>query len=104
MSTLELIIIISLVAELGNLALLTLLVRIYWDNYKAIRSKFAVGLMFFASAFLLKSILTVAALFAFTFLSVSHADLEANLGLIAPLPLAIIEFIALAFLYKVTRE
>lgn len=104
MSTLELIIIVSLVAELGNLVLLTLLVRIYWQNYKEIHSKFAVGLMFFASAFLLKSILTIATLFVFAILSTSHIDFEANLGIIAPLPLAIIEFIALAFLYKVTRE
>ena len=98
------IIIISLVAELGNLVLLTLLVRIYWQNYKEIRSKFAVGLMFFASAFLLKSILTVTTLFVFAIQSTSHIDFDANPGIIAPLPLAIIEFIALAFLYKVTRD
>ena len=104
MSTLELIIIVSLLAEFGNLVLLTLLLRIYWDNYKALSSKFAFGLMFFASAFLLKSLLTVAALFAFALLSRPPFDVDANLGLIAPLPLTMIEFAALAFLYKVTRE
>jgi hypothetical protein len=91
--------------EIVNICLLLGLLYVYWGSYKQVKSKFAIGLLFFASTFLLKSILFV------TFLSIfvlggfqDIPDGKGNGGPFGFFLLNIIECIALAILFKITWE
>lgn len=47
---------LDIAISLGNIVLLILLLYIYWDNYKKIKSVFTLGLMIFAGLLLLQNI------------------------------------------------
>jgi len=96
---------VAVAAEIANICLLLGLVYVYWGSYKQVKSKFAIGLLFFASTFLLKSILFVTILSIFVlggFQGITDGGGKGNpFGLFL---LSIIECIALSILFKITWE
>lgn len=86
---------LDIVVSLGNILLLILLLYVYWDNYRKIKSSFTLGLIIFAGLLLLQNILFT------SFLLFHPAFQVSDLGV--PLfILNITEFLALAILLVVT--
>ncbi len=89
------------IVEIVNVCLLLGLLYVYWGNYKKIKSELSIGLLFFASVFLLKSILFIIGIIVLAsrvdtpFTSDGH-------GVPAIFLLNTIEMIALAILFKIT--
>lgn len=50
---------ISSIIGIGDICLLLALLKIYWQNYKEMKSKFTMGLLFFVSVLLLQTIFLV---------------------------------------------
>ncbi|UTB32305.1 MAG: hypothetical protein NKF70_12535 [Methanobacterium sp. ERen5] len=85
---------IAAIIGIGNIILLANLFYIYWQNYKEIRSKFNLGLIFFAAFLLLQSLfLTLSILF--------HGGFGRGEGVLLAINNLIL-FIALSILLKVT--
>lgn len=49
---------IYLLATIGNVVLLVILLYLFWQSYRAVRSKFALGLVIFALILLVDAILS----------------------------------------------
>lgn len=85
---------IAAIIGIGNITLLLGLSYIYWRNYGEIKSKFNLGLIFFALFLLLQSVfLTLSILF--------HGGFARGPGLLLAINNLIL-FIALSILLKVT--
>ena len=50
---------ISSIIGIGDVCLLVALLNIYWKNYKEMKSKFTMGLLFFVSVLLLQTIFLI---------------------------------------------
>jgi hypothetical protein len=94
------VVLIPLGIELVNLALLLVLMRIFWVNYRRLRSAFTRGLLLFVIAFFLKSLLTVG---YFGFFLYNYGPSEHGSGIL-PFAFNVFESIALLLIIKVTRE
>lgn len=82
------------VIGIGNICLLLVLFKIYWQNYKEIKSKFNLGLIFFALFLLAQSLfLTMSIIF--------HGGFSPGSGVLLIINNAIL-FIALSILLKIT--
>ena len=81
---------ISSIIGIGDIGLLLALLHIYWKNYKEMKSKFTMGLLFFVSVLLLQTIFLI--LSTFFRPEVSHILIVYN----------VMMFIALSVLLKVT--
>ncbi len=85
---------IAAIIGIGNVCLLLVLFKIYWQNYREIKSKFNLGLLFFAAFLILQSV----------FLAVSivlHGGFSRGTGVILIINNAIL-FAALSILLKIT--
>lgn len=79
---------------IGNICLLLVLFRIYWQNYREIKSKFNLGLIFFALFLLAQGFfMTISILF--------HGGFGRGVGLLLVINNLIL-FVALSILLKVT--
>ena len=94
----------ALAIEIVILCLLLGLLYVYWGSYKKVKSKFTIGLIFFASTFLLKSIILIALILAFIMFPFPHVINGSDGG--PPIALVflvnIIECIALSILLKIS--
>lgn len=84
----------ALIIELANVGLLSGLLHLYIKSYRHIKIGFTIGLVLFALALLIKSISTI------IFLMI---DSEAFIGRSVYIG-GVIEFIALAILFKITWD
>jgi len=96
---------VVLAVEIANICLLIGLLSIYWGSYKQLKSKFTIGLLFFASTFLIKSVLFVAGLLilslgGFHWVPDGGSDHAPSFLFL----LNAIECVALAILLKITWE
>ena len=85
---------IAAVIGVANISLLLVLFYVYWQSYKEIKSKFNLGLIFFAAFLIVQSL----------FLSVSilfHGGFSRGSGVILIINNAIL-FVALSILLKIT--
>ena len=99
------ILLVVAIAEIVNISLLLGLLYVYWGNYKEAKSKFSIGLLFFASTFLVKSILFLIGILVFISGIISPmAENDDGHGITFLFLLNIIECIALAILFKITWE
>ena len=86
---------LDIIVALGNIVLLLLLLYVYWDNYKKIKSRFTLGLIMFAGILLLQNLIFTSLLLFGPIFQI------AELGL----PLFIVnitEFLALLILFIIT--
>ena len=86
----------SLAFGLANIILLVGLIYVYWGSYKEIKSGYTVGLLFFASIFLIQTVVLTAVI-AFI---VGH--LENWFGFLGIFTVVFLEFIALSILLKIS--
>lgn len=100
----EIIWLVSIAIELVNLLLLLVLTRLFWNNYRRLRSPFTKGLLLFSSAFFLKSLITIGYLGAVRYVIRDLNITQVSPPLIVPLAFNIFECIALVALLSVTRE
>jgi hypothetical protein len=88
---------LGLVAVVINIILLSMLLYIYLENYRKLKSKFTAGLIFFASIFLIQNVLWI-------FFIVFVRDMRTpGMGL-PNFILTIVETIGLGILLKITWE
>lgn len=93
----------ALAIEIVILCLLLGLLYVYWGSYKKVKSKFTIGLIFFTSTFLLKSILLIAIIIAFIIFPFPYvADGHGGPPIALVFLVNIIECIALAILLKIS--
>jgi hypothetical protein len=87
----NILIIVSKILGIGNIFLLTGLLSLYWRSYRGMKSKYTLGLVFFASFFLLQTIALVIALFFIKWFVTAFF-------------IVLLEFIALSILLKISWE
>jgi len=90
-----------------NVILLIGLLYAYWKTYKQIRSKFTIGLLYFASFLLLQNIaITIASAIPLILPLVPYHVSDYDLGRphIVLFFINLIQLIALIILYKITTE
>jgi len=87
----NILIIVSKILGIGNIFLLTGLLSLYWRSYRGMKSKYTLGLVFFASIFLLQTIALVIALFFIKWFVTAFF-------------IVLLEFIALSILLKISWE
>jgi hypothetical protein len=108
MTTDEWMILTVAVVEFVNICLLLGLISVYWRNYRKVKNEFSIGLLFFSSTFLLKSILFLVLLGVFLIGGFGEAlhitEGEGGRGPFALFLLDALECVALAFLFKITWE
>lgn len=100
-------IIISVAVGTANVILLIGLLYAYWKTYKQVRSKFTIGLLYFASFLLLQNIaITLAAAVPLVLPLVPYHIPDYDLGRphIALFFINLIQLVALSILYKITKE
>lgn len=89
------------IVEMVNICLLLGLLYVYWNNYKKVKSEFSIGLLFFASVFLLKSVLLIIGIIVWA-LGVNTPFASDGHGVPPIFLLNTIEMVALAILFKIT--
>ena len=90
-----------IIVEIVNVCLLLGLLHVYWGNYRKVKSEFSIGLLFFASVFLLKSILFIIGIVVWA--SGIHTPISGgDRGVPGLFLLNIVEMVALAILFKIT--
>ncbi len=102
-----LLICISVAMGTANVILLIGLLYAYWKTYKQIRSKFTIGLLYFASFLLVQNLaVTLASAFPLLLPLVPYDIPDYDLGRphIALFFINLIQLIALSILYKITNE
>ncbi|GAB6055582.1 hypothetical protein JCM15415_08980 [Methanobacterium movens] len=85
---------IAIIIEIANIAILSTLLYLYFKSYRQIKIGFTLGLIFFASMLLIKSVSTIIFLMVNPDLLVGH---PVYIG-------GFIQFIALLILLKITWE
>ncbi|MGB9978793.1 hypothetical protein [Methanobacterium sp.] len=85
---------IAAIIGIGNICLLLVLFKIYWQNYGEIKSKFNLGLLFFAAFLILQSVFLAASI-------LFHGGFSRGSGVILIINNAIL-FAALSILLKIT--
>ncbi len=88
---LSIIIIISKILSIGNIFLLTGLLYLYWRSYQGMKSKYTLGLVFFASFFLFQTIALAVALFLVKWF-------------VTEFFIVLLEFVGLSILLKISWE
>lgn len=79
---------------IANVCLLSVLCYIYWQNYREIKSKFTIGLLFFVSFLLVQSLFLTGSIFL-------HGGFRHGAGLLLVVNNLIL-LIALSILLKIT--
>lgn len=102
-----LILLIAVIIGIANICLLLLLIRAYWKTYKQIKSGFTIGLLYFSTFLLLQNLVTTLFLALPLFVPASVVDVNISEVHGPRLPLSLInavQLVALAILFKITRE
>ncbi len=105
--TIMLLIYIALVVGIANICLLLGLLHVYWKTYKEIKSKFTIGLLYFASVLLIQNILVTIALILpllNNFIPPGIANSEFGRPHFTFFFINLIQLVALTILYMITKE
>jgi hypothetical protein len=105
--TILIVIYLAVAVGIANVCLLLGLLYTYWKTYKEVKSKFTIGLLYFATFLLIQNILVTIALIIPLILPVvpseiSHSDF--GRPHIALFFINLIQLVALSILYKITKE
>jgi hypothetical protein len=94
----------AIIVGIANIGLLSGLVYFYWDSYKQLKSKFTIGLLYFALILLIQNILAIIALAVFSILGIEIHELGGTEIYSILLLVNIALLIALSILFKITWE
>lgn len=95
---------IAIGAGIINIGLLTGLIYFYWGSYKQLKSKFTVGLLYFAAILLVQNILVTLALVVLLILGKELNQFEGTEHYSILLLVNLAQLTALAILSKITWE
>ena len=88
----------------ANICLLLGLLYVYWRSYRQLKSKFTIGLLYFASFLLLQNIFTTLFLARILVLGIGPHGLDIDRPIFSLLSINIIQLIALSILFRITWE
>ncbi len=100
-------ILIAVVVGIANIALLIGLLLTYWKTYQEVKSKFTIGLLYFASFLLIQNILVTIFLaipLLIPVIPLQIPDSDFVRPHFAFIIVNLIQLIALTILYKITKE
>ncbi len=94
----------AIVVGIANIGLLSGLFYFYWDSYKQMKSKFTIGLLYFALILLVQNILAILALLVFAILGIEIHELGGTEVYSVLLLVTLAQLIALSILFKITWD
>jgi hypothetical protein len=102
----SIVIVMFVAASIGiaNVCLLLGLLHAYWKTYKELKSEFTIGLLYFASFLLLQNTLSTIFLALPLIIPIEFHGSELGGPRLPLLLINIVQLIALAMLYKITRK
>jgi hypothetical protein len=99
-----LLIYVAITVGIANVILLIGLLQDYWKTYKELKSEFTIGLLYFASFLLLQNTLSTIFLALPLIIPIEFHGSELGGPRLPLLLINIVQLIALAMLYKITRK
>ena len=100
----RIIILAAIIVGFANIGLLSGLFYFYWNSYKQLKSKFTIGLLYFAIILLVENILAIIALAVFAILGIEMHELGATEIYFILLLVTLAQLIALTILFKITWD
>ncbi len=100
----RMIILAAIVIGIANIGLLSALFYFYWNSYKQLKSKFTVGLLYFALILLVQNILAIIALAVFAILGIEIHELGGTEVYSILLLVTLAQLVALTILFKITWD
>jgi hypothetical protein len=100
----RMIILAAIVIGIANIGLLSSLFYFYWNSYKQLKSKFTVGLLYFALILLVQNILAIIALAVFAILGIEIHELGGTEVYSILLLVTLAQLVALTILFKITWD
>ncbi len=100
----RMIILAAIVIGIANIGLLSALFYFYWNSYKQLKSKFTVGLLYFALILLFQNILAIIALAVFAILGIEIHELGGTEVYSILLLVTLAQLVALTILFKITWD
>jgi hypothetical protein len=100
----RMIILAAIVIGIANIGLLSGLFYFYWNSYKQLKSKFTIGLLYFALILLVQNILAIIALAVFAILGIEIHELGGTEIYSILLLVTLAQLVALTILFKITWD
>ena len=94
----------TIIASIANICLLSGLLYFYWDSYHQLKSKFTIGLLYFALILLVQNILAIIGLIVFFIIGVEVHGIGGTELYSILLFVTLAELIALSLLFKITWD
>ena len=94
----------TIVLGIANIGILLGLFYFYWDSYKKMKSKFTIGLLYFALILLAQNILAILALAVFAILGIEVHEVGGTEVYSILLLVTFAQLIALVILFKITWD
>jgi hypothetical protein len=100
----RIIIFASIIVGIANIGLLSGLLYFYWNSYKQLKSKFTIGLLYFALILLIQNILAIIALAVFLLLGIEIHEIGGAEIYSILLLVTLAQLVALIILFKITWD
>ena len=94
----------SIIIGFGNIGVLSGLLYFYWNSYKQLKSKFTIGLLYFALILLIQNILAIIALAVFLLLGIEIHEIGGAEIYSILLLVTLAQLVALIILFKITWD
>lgn len=94
----------AIIMGIANIGVLSGLLYFYWNSYKQLKSKFTIGLLYFALILLVQNILAIIALAVFLFLGIEIHEIGGAEIYSILLLVTVAQLIALIILFKITWD
>ena len=94
----------SIIIGIANIGILSGLLYFYWNSYKQLKSKFTIGLLYFALILLVQNILAIIALTVFLVLGIEIHEIGGAEIYSILLLVTLAQLVALIILFKITWD
>jgi hypothetical protein len=94
----------SIIVGIANIGILSGLFYFYWNSYKQLKSKFTIGLLYFALILLVQNILAIIALAVFLLLGIEIHEIGGAEIYSILLLVTLAQLVALIILFKITWD
>ncbi len=94
----------SIIVGIANIGILSGLLYFYWNSYKQLKSKFTIGLLYFALILLIQNILAIIALAVFLLLGIEIHEIGGAEIYSILLLVTLAQLVALIILFKITWD
>ncbi len=94
----------AIIIGIANIGVLSGLLYFYWNSYKQLKSKFTIGLLYFALILMIQNILAIIALAVFLFLGIEIHEIGGAEIYSILLLVTVAQLVALIILFKITWD